>query len=375
MACVRQAGDDTRKAERVIRTRLSGQFAEDEIRAGVESLDADLRSADLPFELLAALAVPELILVCPSFSKDIDGVEDRLQVGTVLRKAHSEAEGYFIELVDAFAEGGSRVVVRPPVGAAEEMVYGELIQGMSDESRFYSGLAVLHATRTFAPVLKLERVGMAHAEPFRDLNTALVEDQRDRLVELSEELTKEVTARIDETYIPLFRTAATAPTAPRSTRFPDYPLEFATVDGDYLGFTVNLSRTPISPGPCRWPTTPPPSPQRRYRPTGGSSSSLTLCSTGRHSRSSSNRQRRSRHETPARHDKGRTVPSVAAPHIGCLIFVGHGFHDPDADWSALVLGDGLLKDQEIEQLERVPEAVVLLACSSAAATSIERGVA
>ena len=66
---------------------------------------------------------------------------------------------------------------------------------------------------------------------------------------------------------------------------------------------------------------------------------------------------------------------LAAPHIGCLIFVGHGFHDPDADWSALVLGDGLLKDQEIEQLERVPEAVVLLACSSAAATSIERGVA
>ena len=156
------------------------------------------------------------------------------------------------------------------------MVYGELIQGMSDESRFYSGLAVLHATRTFAPVLKLERVGMAHAEPFRDLNTALVEDQRDRLVELSEELTKEVTARVDETYIPLSaHRLRPHQLRPGSTRF-------RTIHWNSqrsMATTSDSPRTcrepPLPPGPCRWPTTPPPSPQRRYRPTGGSSSSLT----------------------------------------------------------------------------------------------------
>ncbi len=384
--------------------QLASVVAGDEAREALDALDAFDRGAldtvtfmrvlAQPADALARFAPHQVILVCPAAShvptakpgstasalgfKLIGRYGDTALDELVLREP-----AYFSHVVDQILLGGRRVGVEQPTNEDQQRIVQIWLHGLLAESEYLSAVALAYAERFSCPVLKSERAGRDVRDRLLAVNSIFDEMETEegqlltsaadaaRVANALRDLSTHTTPLIASEYLYY---VAERPN-PMVHGFSDYPLEFVQCGEDWLGYAAEVSRTPITPGDLavlnysqtelttRLPT---------------SADEFLLVTPFQQTEIIDAALSGLKHVPAVRtqvvHRVSDMIDRLDDERIGCLVFFGHGYYDPDRDESALVLNDQYFYAADVRQARRVPPLVVLIGCNTAAASSMIRAL-
>ncbi|MEM9562066.1 MAG: CHAT domain-containing protein [Actinomycetota bacterium] len=355
-------------------------------RLGATARPSPVARHELPLDDLARLAPGQVVLVCPATARDLAAsvAAGEIAFGGAVGAAIEREPAFFAEVVRILSGTTGSVLTSPVANDDQELILSELARAVRGETRYHSALALFYASRFGCPILKLDRVPVDHTAPFVAVDAAEATGP-DAVLPRIRSLSAELTARIDPVYRRWLGDLAAADEPDRQRQsgraslsihaISDYPLELARLGRDYLGFQTYLSRTPLTPADIAMTnygvteaTTELPTSTDQFVFTShlpGLDVGDIVLNHGYLEGVASE---------PVDY-KGELLDRLTDPEVRSLVFLGHGAADLDEDRSALLLKDGRLNDHEIEQLDRVPPLVVLVACNSAAATSVRGGLA
>jgi hypothetical protein len=293
-------------------------------------------------------------------------------------------------LVSAIGGRGRGVRLPAPANADQRRIFEGLTGAVRQEGLFYSAFSVFHATRFLCPVLKLPRVGDDFLATFRRVNKNKVLDAAEvggsivlkpkvagelakRILVMAETITRwlppeyrdfiEWLRRGDEDRRPLIHA------------FADYPLELLLMDDDFLGYSAEISRTPLTPGEI---------PLSNYDrtelttvlPTAPDQFLLVSPFEDDVSFAELIKNRPAYvPDFPVRVIKrrGDLLDALEDKRVECLVYFGHGLWDAKTRQSALVLQDHLFTADDVAEIRRIPPVVVLVGCNTASASTVLGG--
>jgi hypothetical protein len=343
--------------------------------------------AEEPPAAFRKFAPPQAVLVCTATSGEV-----RERVGVQLRvggKPLSDSDDAYVgKLLEAMM-GGGRMAALPAASNAREE---ELLQGFSymvrGENEAYSAIALLHAGRFGAPVLKVPTLGAAVLDEFREVSRiietstaqnelALTQADSQRLAtaatRLSNTLTEQIPVPTRDFLLSLEHEHLGTP--PLVHAFSDVPLEFLRIGDDYLGYSADLSRTPLTPGSIPFInytqtelTTVLPTKAEEF---------LIVTPFADDPFFESVLQNRPPYVPEYRQrliqTRDHLFDALHDEAVRCLVYFGHGLWEPEHRSSALVLRDHLFTTRHVNALERVPPVVILIGCNTAAAGALLGG--
>jgi hypothetical protein len=336
------------------------------------------------------LAPPQVVLVCAATSAETrtSVAEADWKIGGGVALRGTEDHAYFEILVDAIIAGGRIVKAPAPANEREQAIFDSV--GGSVRRETFSAIAILHASRFGAPVVKLPTMGANVMSEFRAVNTILESSSSEsdlsltaadslNLVAAVSRLSSVLTEDIPEptrNFLASLETEHGGQPPPLVHAFSDVPLELLRIGDDYLGYRADVSRTPLTPGIL---------PFANYQQT----ELTTVLPTG---------VEEFLIVTPFENDPGlngifQTRPSHVPDYqhrfvrrrddvfdalndeaVRCLVYFGHGLWDEETHSSALVLRDNFFTTQDVERLDRIPPVVILIGCNTAAAGSLLGGL-
>jgi hypothetical protein len=326
----------------------------------------------------AKLAPHQMILLCPSATLAMSDARRNLgQQGLILTADPLEQQEpeYYSQVQQAAASGGRGMKIPQPENPTQRAIVEQTIGTVRSESMHLSAVGVLYATRFGCPVLKLERCGAEVFDPFFAVQAAFETQQPDA---------KEICARIKvlSTHTSqLFPKDYLAFITERPDcllhAFCDFPLEFVNSGRDYLGYTTQLSRTPITPGVVpvinynlTELTTPLPTQPDEFLLVTPFEEDDKLLVAVRGVLA----ERGPAVQTAIVSRRSDLLEKLSDEKVRCLVYVGHGDHDSAADEGALVLRDHYFLESDLKGVKRVPPLVVLIGCSTAPSASIVGGM-
>lgn len=341
---------------------------------------AQSRSGQEPIAaLLDVLPAGGLIAVGPSASVDsatevASGLSDRMAVSL------GRAQDYARKLLACLEQLTPGDGVPSPSNDDEALVFHDVLRQLGESVQFQAALATLHAHRTLTPVFTLPRAPRSTFEAIQAVDDAVLELD-DSAVRTA---VGALTAEVDECLHPLHERTfgdhghRVGPSAPLLHVFADYPVEFGTDRHDYLGYTTDVSRSPITPGSAMI---------RQHAKTEAprlvdtSMFEISIASTLPDASFSSEvldgtlAPLLPRTRVSSRSEAIEMLGSAGRRDV--FVFVGHGYADSkEGGRSGLVFpDDGILWAREIAALSGVPSLVVLIACNSAATTAFRGGIA
>ena len=335
---------------------------------------------DMPVADLLRLSTRQLVLVCPSVSVvPGEGIRARASAGREVRfDALPEfGEGYGRKVLEAVQAGGRRLEVPEPQTPEDERLLHATMGAIKAETNFASAMSLFYALRFGSPVIKTERASdrllrslKALAEEFGRFDW-VNPDAEAAYRRLRQQLTgtsKDITSLFPESYLDLMRELGT----PSVHAFADFPLELLAVDGDYLGYRADLSRTPLTPGAISY-TNYVVTEESAFLPFGETALAIVspLDESDPEIEGFWSTLRRRFWKIPIYKvsTKEEFLKAVQSPEIGAMIYLGHGHYDTENDESGLELKNGWVGTLDIENVTRFPPLLALVGCNTATAGS------
>ena len=337
------------------------------------------------------LSPPQVILLCPGAA---DVQADRIAIPPGLQGRPAEAAqrepGYYRHVFECVAQSGRRREVRAPENPDQELILQLTGQMVRAESQHLSAIGLFYAGRFSCPLLKLDYVDRTVIGAFQQVNAVFdamegsdagvyaAPEAASQLHQAICSLGSTVSALFGGEYMGFLRNLATQGGISSCLihALSDFPVDFAQIDGEWLGYLAEVSRTPITPGDLPvinyWTTE-----EGRRLPTRVTEFLLVTPFAEDDPLLSAVIANKPAHVPEFRMDlirrRADLLRRLQDPTVQCLVYFGEGYYDSDLDTSALVLQDDFLYAGDIAAAERVPPVVVLIGCNTTAAGSLLGG--
>jgi hypothetical protein len=340
----------------------------------------------MPVSDMTRFFIPQVILICPSASwvpRAAIKFRESHKGGYMLNEAEELKTEYGRNLLELVAQGGRYLVTPQPQTEQDAKILRSMYSTLQKEAQFLSAVSLHCATRFTCPILKAERIGnelfarfKAINEIFEHIDEGNAESQISQHKKAGHELTglaRHLSQLIHEPYKKFLLELE----RPIVHTFADFPPELMELGGDFLGYRSELSRTPITPGEISLSNIEetsvvsnlPESEQDILFVTPFNQTDPEFQSLWTYL--SKDYMQMSKHFVTNPTDLMERLSHRSAR---CLIYFGHGYHDPVGDESGLVLQNHLLTSADLDEIDRVPPIVILVGCNTAAAASILGGL-